>query len=79
MVTEEELIKFEEEIADEFLNKKILAPIHLSGDNEKQLIDIFKDIKKEDWILTTHRNHYHALLKGMPKSLVKRLNACMPS
>lgn len=41
--------------------------MHLSGGNEEQLIVIFKVIKAEDWIFTTYRSHYHALLKGMPR------------
>jgi TPP-dependent pyruvate/acetoin dehydrogenase alpha subunit len=38
----------------------------LSGGNEGQLIHIFKDIKPGDWVFSTHRNHYHALLAGIP-------------
>ena len=46
MLTKEELLKFEEEIKDLFIDKKILAPVHLTKGNEEQLIEIFKDIKK---------------------------------
>lgn len=60
-----DLIRFEEEIKELFLEKKIRAPIHLSRGNEDQLIEIFKEIKPEDWCLSTHRNHYHALLKDI--------------
>ena len=41
---------------------KIRAPIHLSGNNENQLIKIFKKVKKQDWVFSTWRSHYHALL-----------------
>jgi TPP-dependent pyruvate/acetoin dehydrogenase alpha subunit len=58
------LIEFEKEISELFLNREILVPIHLSGNNEDQLINIFKYIKPNDWVFSTHRNHYHALLKG---------------
>ena len=39
-----ELIDFEEEIATAFNNKEIRAPIHLHGNNENQLIKIFKSM-----------------------------------
>lgn len=69
-ITKQELIDFEEEISQLFLDKKIRCPIHLSGNNEDELINIFKNIKKNDWVFSTHRNHYHALLKGIPKDYV---------
>jgi len=34
---------------------------------EEALIKIFKDVKPQDWIFTTYRSHYHALLKGVPR------------
>lgn len=63
-VLEEELKAFERHIADLWEDKKIPSPIHLAGGNEKQLIEIFGGIKKEDYILSTHRGHYHYLLAG---------------
>ena len=42
-----DLIEFEKEIAELYNNAKIKAPIHLSGNNETQLINIFKKIKKK--------------------------------
>lgn len=65
MITKEELIAFEQDIADEFNAGKIRAPIHLSGGNEDQLIEIFKSIHPHDWVCTTWRSHYHCLLKGV--------------
>ena len=47
-----------------YMKKKIKGPIHLSGNNENQLIKIFKKINKQDWVFVGWRNHYHALLKG---------------
>ena len=41
-----DLIEFEKEIAELYNNAKIKAPIHLSGNNETQLINIFKKLKK---------------------------------
>lgn len=66
MLTKAELIAFEEDIKRRFLNREIRAPVHLSKGNEDQLIEIFKEIKPEDWCFSTHRSHLHALLKGIP-------------
>lgn len=62
-----ELKKFESNIVELYKSGLIKAPVHLSGGNEKQLIKIFKKVKKEDWVFTTYRSHYHALLKGVSK------------
>ncbi len=71
-MTPEELVNFEKGIAQEFNAGKIRAPIHLSGGNEQQLIDIFKDFKKGDWVFSSWRNHFHALLAGIPPEEAKR-------
>ena len=39
--------------------------MHLCGGNEEQLIEIFKEVRHDDWVISTHRNHYHALLHGV--------------
>jgi len=67
----EELINFENDIAKIYENGNIKAPIHLRSGNEKILIDIFKDINKEDYVFSTWASHLHCLLKGIPKHLVK--------
>lgn len=70
----EDLIKFENEIIEGFKEGNTYGPVHLSGGNEKELIEIFKNINKEDWVFTTHRSHYHALLKSNnPKWLKKEI------
>lgn len=66
----DELRAFEREVADAFEAKRITAPIHLSDGNEAQLIEIFRDIQPTDWVFSTWRSHYHALLKGVPRDLV---------
>jgi len=71
-LTAPDLIAFEQDIAKEFEAGNIRAPIHLVGGNEQQLIDIFKEVRAEDWVLSTWRSHYHALLKGIPPAEVKR-------
>jgi TPP-dependent pyruvate/acetoin dehydrogenase alpha subunit len=64
------LINFEKKIIDIYEKKKIHAPIHLSGNNEDKLIKIFKKIKKNDWVISNWRNHYHALLHGIPEKVL---------
>src|SRR3990172_9391205 len=65
-----DLIRFEREVADRFERKQIPGPIHLSGGDEDQLIEIFKYIKPTDWVFSTWRSHYHALLHGVPEDKV---------
>jgi len=62
---EEELIHFENKIVESWEAGKIKGPVHLSGGNEKHLIEIFKRISENDWVFSTWRSHYHALLKGV--------------
>ncbi len=66
MKTKEELIQFEKDVVDMYKEGKLRSPIHLSGGNEDELIEIFKKIKPQDWVFSTYRSHYHALLKGVP-------------
>jgi len=69
-ITKDFLISFSDEIKNVYEKGKIKAPIHLSGNNENQLINIFKKINKQDWVFSTWRSHYHALLHGIdPKWL----------
>ena len=69
--TVEGLIAFESKIADLFNNGVIRAPIHLSDGSESSIIEIFKSVKKEDWVFCSWRSHYQALLKGVPASRVE--------
>ena len=66
-----ELINFEEEIADLFNKGKIRAPVHLYQGNENKIIEFFKRVKKNDWVFCSWRSHYQCLLKGVPKEEVK--------
>lgn len=63
--TEDALIDFENKIVSHWEDAKIRGPVHLSNGNEQQLIEIFKRIKTTDWVFSTWRSHYHALLKGI--------------
>ena len=64
MIKKEDLISFEIRVKEAYENGLIRAPIHLSGNNEDSLIEIFKNVKKGDWVFSSWRNHYHALLHG---------------
>jgi TPP-dependent pyruvate/acetoin dehydrogenase alpha subunit len=69
--TIEGLIAFESKIADLFNNGVIRAPVHLSDGSESSIIEIFKDVKTEDWVFCSWRSHYQALLKGVPATRVE--------
>jgi pyruvate dehydrogenase E1 component alpha subunit len=72
MITREELIAFETEIGERFNNREIRAPIHLYHGNEDQIMQVFAGIDiKQDWVCCTWRNHYQALLKGIPPEVVQ--------
>ncbi len=72
MMTKAELIAFEAEVAAAFNAGKIRAPIHLSGGNEDELIEIFKNVKPDDWCISNWRSHYHCLLKGVPPNVLMK-------
>lgn len=63
--TPEELKKFEDVVSSTFEAGKIRAPIHLTGGNERELISIFEYVDVNDWVFSTWRSHYHALLHGI--------------
>jgi pyruvate dehydrogenase E1 component alpha subunit len=72
MHTPETLRAFERRIADLFNAGALPHLIHLSGGNEEQLIEIFGEIRRADWVFSTHRNHYHYLLKGGSEEKLER-------
>jgi TPP-dependent pyruvate/acetoin dehydrogenase alpha subunit len=72
MMSKQELIEFETEMAELFNASKIRAMLHLHDDDGiQQLIEIFKGIKEEDWVLCSWRSHIQCLLKGVPKDEVR--------
>jgi pyruvate dehydrogenase E1 component alpha subunit len=71
-VTRDELIAFEEDIAEEFNAGKIRAPVHLYYGNEDEMIEVFKEVRAQDWVLCSWRSHYQCLLKGVPAPLLKQ-------
>ena len=70
-MNKQELINFENEVVSLFNDGKLKSPIHLSGGNESQLITVFDRIKPTDWVFSTYRGHYHALLHGIDKDWLK--------
>lgn len=71
-VTKQQLIDFETEIKDLFLAGKIKAPVHLSGGNEDKLIGVFEQyVGPDDYVFSTWRSHYHALLHGVPVDYIR--------
>lgn len=63
------LVAFEQRVADAFLAKQILAPVHLGGSvggvQEQRLIEIFRDVRPEDHKFADWRSHFVALLSGV--------------
>ena len=68
--SKDELINFEDEVAEIFNAGKIKAPVHLYFGNEEQIIEIFKEVNEKDWVFCSWRSHYQALLKGVPREKV---------
>lgn len=80
-----ELIEFENEVARLFNDGKVRAPVHLYYGNEEEMLKIFEGVCEKDWIFTTWRSHYQALLKGVPKDIIikniiegKSIAQCFP-
>ena len=72
MITKQELIDFEDNVAKLWEEGKIKAPVHLSFGNEDYLIKYFTQISLDDWVFTTWRNHYHSLLHGVSKEELQK-------
>lgn len=80
-----DLIEFEDQVAEAFNAGKIRAPVHLYSNNEQAMIEVFKAINQEDWIFCSWRSHYQCLLKGVPKQKLmdeivagKSISLCFP-
>jgi pyruvate dehydrogenase E1 component alpha subunit len=71
--TKQQLINFSKRIGDFWEAAKIHYPVHLSGGNEDQLIDIFSQIKEGDYVFSTHRSHYHYLLVGGSETELEKM------
>ena len=71
-MNKQDLINFEQRIINHYNNNKLPFLFHLSGGNEIELLKIFQHVEKGDYVLATHRNHYHALLHGLPQDEVEQ-------
>ena len=63
-MNKEKLIAFEDRAIELFEDGYLPFLMHFCGGNADELIEIFKEIKNEDYVFSTHRTHYHYLLKG---------------
>jgi TPP-dependent pyruvate/acetoin dehydrogenase alpha subunit len=70
-MTAQELIHFEDRTKTDWESGLSPCLLHLAGGNEDQLLEIFQDVRKGDWIFSTHRNHYHAILAGVPRGEIR--------
>lgn len=70
-MTAQDLINFESGIRELWEKGQLPSLVHLCGGNEDQLLHIFSEIKQGDWIFSTHRTHYHALLAGIDPDLLE--------
>lgn len=70
-ITAQDLIQFEKEVAELFNAKQIRAVIHLYSGGEEHMLEVFKGINPEDWVMCSWRSHYQCLLKGVPKDELK--------
>jgi hypothetical protein len=70
--TPDGLRSFVDKIAEHHDAGRLPFALHLPGGNEEQLINIFADINEGDYVLSTHRNMYHALLHGLPPEEVEQ-------
>jgi TPP-dependent pyruvate/acetoin dehydrogenase alpha subunit len=71
-LTKEDLQSFEKEIADIFATGVIRAPIHLRSGREEKLIEIFKNVRHQDYVFGYWDSHELALLKGVPREELKQ-------
>ena len=72
-LTSSDLMSFEEEVFARYENSEIKSPVHLTSGNEEQLIKIFQYVHPDDWVFCSWRNHYHALLHGIPRETLMDL------
>jgi pyruvate dehydrogenase E1 component alpha subunit len=70
LLTADELIAFENEVAAAFNAGRIRAPVHLYSGNEAQMIEVFQGVGANDWLFCSWRSHYQCLLKGVPRERV---------
>jgi len=67
-----DLIEFEKEIAGLYESGAIRAPVHLRSGREDMLIEIFENIRQQDWVFGYWDSHELALLKGVSRDELKQ-------
>lgn len=73
-MTAADLIAFENRIRAKWEAGDLPCLLHLCGGNEEQLLKIFAEkVDPGDWIFSTHRSHYHALLAGIPAARLEAM------
>lgn len=55
---------FEEEISRRYSENEMRCPVHLSLGQENQATGAMSALKKEDFVVSSHRSHAHYLAKG---------------
>ncbi len=56
--------KFEEKIIERYPDQKICCPVHLCIGQEAIAVGVCENLKKNDYLFSTHRNHGHLIAKG---------------
>jgi len=56
--------KFEEKVAQLVSLKEIICPCHLYIGQEAVAAGVCANLRKDDWVLSTHRSHGHYIAKG---------------
>lgn len=70
-MTPAQLLSFEAKVEEAFTQGRISGPVHLNSPSQAEpLLRIFQKIRRRDWVLSTWRGHWHALLHGVPRARV---------
>ena len=66
--------RFEEKSAEQYTKEKIRGFLHLYVGEEAVAVGVMQSLKPEDYILSTYREHGHALARGMdPGSIMAEM------
>jgi len=71
-VTTSDLVEFESGIKGLWEAGKLPSLVHLCGGNEAELVSLFSEIQPGDWVFSTHRTHYHALMAGIDPTVLEQ-------
>lgn len=81
----DDLIRFEDTVAEMFNRGELPFPIHLSDGNEDGVIEAFETINENDWVCGSWRMHYQCLMHGvsvddMMRALIRgeSISLCFP-